>query len=320
MLREKGEQEDASPQRQDLREAVFRMIALLREAKGGGVPAQFAKYLKAIDDNRDQIQKGLIAWIHLIEVLVQEAERAHRRGGGKRKKAQVKAAAFRILNSQKARLPGIPEYLYPLVMDVAVEWMAEALVQVENGYALWDSRPEEKVWSPVADFVNWLKQALARIWQPLVESLITAYTTFKYREPLSPELEKAVEGVETAGILANKNRALRSGIDFLKFVGDHGPQMIAGVKLIFEVVHMAESFIELDGPGKKQYAHDLIVATMEELGFPVGSGLLGIIVGAFIDAGIEAAWSIFNKRAPETFKHRHNPRRPVGPVPALAGS
>jgi hypothetical protein len=320
LLRHAGEEEDASPQRVELRAAVLRMMALLREAMGGGVAQELAAVLKTLNDNRGQIQKGIIAWIHLIEVLVQEAERAHRHGGGARKKAQVKAAAFRILTSQKARLPGIPDYLYPLVMDFVVEWMTEAIVQAENEYALWESRPEENVWSPVADFVNWIKQALARIWQPIVGCLITAYTTFKYREPLSPELEKAVEGVEPAGILANKNSALRSGVDFLIFVGNHAQQMIAGVKLIFEAVHMAETFLELDGPGKKQYAHDLIIATLEDLGFPVGSGLMGIIVSAFIDAGIEAAWSIFTKRAPETFKHRRKLNAPVGPVPAMSGS
>jgi hypothetical protein len=303
-----------------MRAEILKMLALLREAMGGGVAAELAKLLKALDDHSDQIQQGIIAWIRLIEVLVQEAERAQRKGGGARKKAQVKAAAFRILTDGRARLPGIPKYLYPLVMDVAVEWMIDGIVQAENGYALWDSSPDEDVLSPIVDSFSWLKQALSGIWQWVAGSLITAYTATKYREPLSPELRTALEGVEVAGFLTNKNSSLRAAVDFLNFLGKHGEQAIAGIKLIFEAVHQAESFLELDGPGKKQYAHDLIVATLEELGFPVGSGLIGVIAGVFIDAGIESAWSIFTKRAPETFKHRRTSGRAVGSVGAPGSS
>jgi len=74
MLRQ-AQREDASPQRTVLRAEIVKMLTLLREVKGGDVPQKFAALLKAIDDNREQIQKGIIAWIHLIEVLVQEAER-----------------------------------------------------------------------------------------------------------------------------------------------------------------------------------------------------------------------------------------------------
>jgi hypothetical protein len=311
MLRRQQEIEDNSPQRTALRADVLRMIALLREAMGGGVAAKLAALLKTVVDNRSQIQRGIIAWVRLVEVLVQEAERGQRKGGGGRKKALVKAAAFRILNTKEARLPGIPPYLYPLVMDVAVEWMIEAIVQAENGYALWDSSPEADVWSPLADSISWLKQAISGVWQGVVRFVLTTYTAIKYREPLSPELEKALASVETTGLLADKNSALRSGMAFLKFVGDNGERVIAGVKLIFEAVQQAETFLELDGPGKKQYAHDLIIATLEDLGFPVGSGLFGLIASALIDTGIESAWSIFTERAPETFKHRSTSGRAV---------
>ncbi|HTP35527.1 MAG TPA: hypothetical protein VMJ75_25290 [Candidatus Acidoferrales bacterium] len=317
MFRQIGAREDASPQRAALRAEVLKMVALLREAMGGGVETELAKQLRALNENRPQIEKAVVAWLRLIEVLVQEAERARRIGGGRRKKAQVKAALFRILNGRNARLPWIPRYLYPLVMDFAVEWSVEAIVQVENDYALWDARPEEDKWSPRADCVNWLKEAMGRVWQIPVEFLLTTYTTLKYREPLGPELEAAVTGVETGGIMADKNAALHSAIEFVKFLGQHGQQAIAGIKLVFEAVHMAESFLELDGNGKKQYAHDLIVATLEDLGFPVGTGLFGLIAGAFIDSAIEGAWTIFNERAPESFKHRR-PLHASGAAPAGA--
>jgi hypothetical protein len=113
-----------------------------------------------------------------------------------------------------------------------------------------------------------------------------------------------VEGVVVSGILADKRSNIHAGVELVQFLGEHGEQAIAGIKLIFEAVYQAESFLELDGPGKKQYAHDLVVATLEELGFPVGSGLIGAIADSFIDAGIESAVTIFTARAPESFKHR----------------
>ena len=67
-------------------------------------------------------------------------------------------------------------------------------------------------------------------------SLITAYTTMKYREPLSPELKKAVEGVQVNGLLDDKQRNIHDGVEFLQFLGTHGQQAIAGIKLFFEAV------------------------------------------------------------------------------------
>src|SRR5450631_1903514 len=209
---------DDSPQRTAMRSEILKMVALLREAMGGGVARELATLLKTLSDNRDAIQKGLIAWIRLVELLVQEAERGRRNGGGTRKKNQVKAALFRILNDPTARLPGIPKYLYPLVMDVGLEWMIEGIVDVENSYALWGSGREDDESSRTVDFAGWLKQALARVWEPAIGFLITTYTTIKYREPLTPELRKAVEGVVVSGILADKRSNIHAGVELVKFL------------------------------------------------------------------------------------------------------
>jgi hypothetical protein len=315
-LRQLGGRGGDSPQVTAMRAEVLKMVALLREAMSGGVASRLAALLRDVNDNRAAIQKGLIVWIHLVETFVQEAERTGKQGP--RKKRQVKAALFRILTDPKAQLPGIPAYLYPLVMDIAVEWMIEAVVQVENGYGLWNSRSKDDESRRMANFVGWLKQVLEKPWEWLAGVVLTTYFMIKYRQPLQPELRKAVENVEAYGILADKRSLIHSLVEFVQFVGMHGEQVIAGIKLIFDAVYQAESFLELDGPGKKQYAHDLIIATLEELGFPVGSGLFGMIADVFINAGIESAWSIFNERAPESFKHRRHTGSTTGLVGAPA--
>ena len=295
---------DASPEREDLRNEVWKMISLLREAKGGGVSQEFAKRLKFLDDHRDEIQRGLIAGICLIEVFVQDAERARPRGGGKIKKAQAKSAMFHILTSAKLDIPGVPPILQPLVIDIIVDWSIDALVSVANDYALWGSDPPEPGGRLRSSIMIWLKRAIDPLWQPVAEFLIRMVTSMKYREPLPPELRAAVLRVERDGLVATKNLLLKSGTDFLKFLGEHRSQAAAGVKLVFEAVHLSESFLSLSGPDKKKRARDLIIATLEDLGFPVGSGLIGVIVECLIDTGIESAVSIFSARAPEAFKHR----------------
>ena len=303
LLTAAGNRHDDSPEREDLRRDVWKMITLLREAKGGGMAEEFAKRLRFLNDHRAEIEKGIIVWIHLIELFVQGAERAHGDGQGKIKKAQVKSALFRILNDPKAAIPNVPRYLQPLIVDVLIDWLIEGIVQAANDYCLWESSDrEESAWS-FRSFLIWLKHITEAIWCPVVEGLIRVYTTAKYSEPLSPELQAAVDAVIRDGIIEDKNAFLRSLLDFVVFIGNHPRQAIAGIQLVFEAVHMAESFLDLTGPEKKHRARELIIATLEDLGVPV-SGLIGIFIEFFIDSAIESAVSVFNMRAPETFHRR----------------
>jgi hypothetical protein len=293
---------ELSPQQQQIGDELRQMIELLREAKGGGVAQEFAGKLKFLDDNRDAIEKGIVAWINLIEVIVQGAERRYPTGHGRHKKEQVKAALHQIITSDDFEFPQVPAYLQPVIMDIAVDYSVEILVANLNEYHLWDSsRPDQPSWRGA------MRGALAIVMTlltPAAEILSWLYVRLKYWEPLTPELAAAVEKVKAANLLKIKRELLGGPTDLVVFVANHGPQMIAGFKLFFEVVHLAERFIEKSGPEKKAYARDLIIAVLDELGFPLPAGLFGALVTGFIDAGIESAWSVFDLRAPETFKHR----------------
>src|ERR1700677_3746359 len=71
---------------------VRQLIELLREAKGGGVSEPFAGALKDLADHGPDIEKGIVAWVQLIEELIQGAESRYPDGRGGRKQAQVRAA------------------------------------------------------------------------------------------------------------------------------------------------------------------------------------------------------------------------------------
>jgi|GEM_PF-7063870 len=297
---------DDSPQREDLRREVWKLIKLLREAKGGGMAEEFARQIRFLDEHRAEIEKGVIVWIHLIELFVHSAERAHGDGAGNVKKAQVKSALFKILNSDKASIPNVPRYLQPLIVDFVIDWLIDAIVMVENDYCLWNvSEQAESGWS-LRSFIIWFLHFTAPVWQPVIEWLIRVYTTAKYSEPLSPELKAAVDAVIAEGIVEDKNALLRHLFDLVVFIGNHPKEAIAGVRLVFEAVHLAESFTGLSGPEKKQRAIDLIMATLADLGIPT-SGIIGIFIEFFANSAIESAVSIFNMRAPETFGRDRSP-------------
>jgi hypothetical protein len=300
-LRKKSSTAEGTPQQREISAELRQMIALLREAKGGGVSQEFVRRLKILDDNREDIEKGIVAWINLVEIIVQGAEQRNPAGNGGRKKAQVRAAIYKIVSGEEFRIPKVPRYLQPVIMEIVVDWCVEVIVVNANEFDLWDSSRPIKSWAGAI----WALLGIAlQFLAPLAEIFSWIYVQVRYKEPLTPELEAAVQRVKATHLLSDKRAFLGSPTDLILFVADHGQQVAAATKLFFEVVHQAERFSTLSGPDKKAYARDVILGVLAELGFPVGPGLFGAIVTAFIDTGIESAWSIFDKRAPEAFKHR----------------
>ncbi len=281
---------------------VHRLVELLREASGGGVIEGLGAAVQALSANGKQIEKGVVAWIGLMETLVQAAEQRYPNGHGSRKKGQVRAAVHAIYNDAGITLPGVPRDLTPLVINVTIDWVIDALVDSVQTYGLWDStQPDDwtlsgawrAAWAAVFDAL-----------QPFLRLLNWIYAKFHYAEPLMPEVKAAVEKVRADGLVRNKQDLIRPATDVLVFIGQHGEQMTAAVKAFFEVVAMTERLRTASGPEKKLYASQVVKAALKELGFPVEGGLLGAIADVVISAGIESALNLFWKRAPDTFQSR----------------
>jgi hypothetical protein len=83
------------------------------------------------------------------------------------------------------------------------------------------------------------------------------------------------------------------------WVAKHGDQVTAVFQWLSEAVLEAESFLTKTGPEKKDYARELVLARLEEIGIPVGEDLFSSILRAIIDNLINATVSLFNK-FPET--------------------
>ncbi len=290
----------SAPERQRIRVAVEDIRRLLHQVMGGGMAEEFAEGLNALAKNGDRIEQAIIVWFRLLDVLVQNAERRY--GGqhsrGSIKKRELQAVMRRLLRSDQFdfNLPNVPDYLEPMIIDIAVSWTVDALVTVTNSYGLWD---EEASHDRIATLWVWVRFLTAPIWIPitwLVSLLWKLRNAIRVRMPLSPSVRSAIEAVERRGILARKQELSRDAIDVVLWINEHSKSLIAMVELVFSVVQEAERFTQLNGADKKQYARDLILEILHEAGFDVRSGVFYFIIEVVINTMIEVAVDLsFNK-------------------------
>lgn len=295
-----------NPDRKDMQIRLQHFIDLLHKAMGPGIPEMVAVVLRNLSDHSDDIRRAIVLWVRLIEMLVQSTEHRYPSSHGALKKADVKAAAKYIFSSKDFALPGIPADLQPIFVDVAVDWIIDMVVSATNHYDLWAPETPEPpsisgfIRMAIKKFKLWTKP----FWLWIAGIFARLYVALQYSEPLSPELLKAVEEIRAEGLFINMQDFLRVAVEVVVFIGNHGPQVIAMSDLLFEAVREAERFISLSGRQKKAYASDVVLTVLSELGFPVDSGLIGMIMRSFVDAGIDSAVDVFNRRDPEAFKHR----------------
>ena len=283
-----------------------RLIEQLHEAMGGDMPERLAAVIRKLAEHSGDIEKAIVVWVRLLEILIQNAERGRRSGQGQLKKSDVKAAVHYIFSENRFEVPTIPHELQPLLLDFVADWTIDMIVFETDRYGLWVQEPPE----PVTIFYL-IRMAIKRIkvwtrpfWEWLGGLLARIYIAIKYSEPLSPEVKKALDDVQAQGFFIDKRDFLKTGVETVIFIGSHGSQVIAIGQLVFGAVREAERFANLSGPEKKQYAQDAVLTVLAELGFPVDSGLIGAIIRSFVDGAIESAVDIFNRRAPEMFASR----------------
>jgi hypothetical protein len=294
---------DPPPQRAALRQDISEMLVQLRTVGTIIFSREFAVRLNAIAINSPQLETGVVAWVNLIEVLIQGAEQRYPEGNGPRKKAQVRSALHQLITTNDVQIPSVPPVLQPVVLEIVLDWAVDILVDGVNQYNLWDDSEPFATHSAFRMFLSGMLNGL----QPIVQYLMRLYVQLRYWRPLSPEVQAAVDRARQENLIATKRAAFGTPADLLLFMSQHRGQVIAGFKLFLEVVHQAQRIENLSGPEKKTYARDIVLSLLEELGFPVGSGLIGAIATNFIDAGIESAYNLLRRRAPELFNNATQP-------------
>src|SRR6185369_14193432 len=84
-------------------------------------------------------QRAIVVWIDLVEVLIQNAERRYGAtpGMGPMKAAEVKEVVRYFMRNRRLNIPDIPQFLQPVIIDLAVDWSVDVLVLIANRYGLW---------------------------------------------------------------------------------------------------------------------------------------------------------------------------------------
>lgn len=245
---------------------------------------------------RDQREGGgdaLRAWFDLIEEVAQAVEQFHgrRSGRGALKKREVKGTLLYFLFKSRVDLPRIPGFIEPFVLEMAVDLAIDATVEVLNWNELWtDAPPQRPLGATVrATVVN---RPFALIYWMARLLTVAAWRVIFWLHPAPPRARLVVDRfLERDQTLARRLRL------FVEFAVRHARDLIPLTDIVSSAVIEAEHFLVSDGPRKKAYAREVVLAFLEDsAGLPDRDSPRFQVVQWLVDAGIEIVVQLLNKR------------------------
>lgn len=305
------------------REAVWK----LRRAYEDAVDADAGAVVRDFFANApsfEEMREAFVAWTNLLEVLVQETEIDYGTapGRGRIKASQVKAVAIRVLVDQPGlRIPRVPPFLTPLLVEAVVDVAVDAVVLVLNRNSLWEPAPRGPF---KGGFFTWVFRSLLSLgrrfmrWAPIVRlgdwlRRVARWWVFQ-SHPVSPAVQAALDRISrTEG--ATLDRVLRRKVKAVEWIADNARAVVALVDVVAVAVQEAEWFASLSGREKKEFVTEMVVEFLYELELIGGDGTLSnILARRVLDMVIDAVHSVFDRRSP-SFGKRAAPRVAVA-VPA----
>lgn len=298
---------DRSGARREFQTEIWKVRCLLRTTLGQGVDQEIIGAIGWLARNGDRVERAAVAWVDLIEALVQAEEQRYgsRPGLGHFKKGEIKQVIRTLLVKGRIRIPQVPEFLVPVFLDFFVDWVVDVVVLMANRHGMWEVSGEPRRFSRMVWVViqSWLRAIFRPVWVAILRTGLRISGLFDRTTPLPPELAAALEEVQRDGSLMDASDLIAGAERVLVWISVHRIELIAAFELVLVAVQEAEAFIvELPGPEKKAYAQSLILAVLDELGFEERTGLMFAIVNSLIGSSIEATVSLFNKR--KVFLHR----------------
>lgn len=284
------------------------LIRLFRSAVGPDRIDEIISMLNALSTNSDRIQRAVIVWLDLLEVLIQQTERRHGAapGRGKLKALEVKQAVKYLLRTQHFPLPNLSPALESLLVDYFVDIAIDVIVLQTNSYDLWE--------------VQTTPSAGRRIWDTIQHKLLTAGMTLANlaarfllwlrnlllpQPALSPQLKAALDAIERESEIPREQDLLVDVSRIFIWLGTHRTELVRSTELVFGAVQEAEALLRLTGAEKKRLAHDIIWRVLEDMNFIPRDGLVAALIDSAIDLLIEMSVHFFNKRG--AFEHRRVP-------------
>ena len=286
-------------QREELRSTIWELRRLMRTAMAEGLDKDLATALSFLAKHGEAIQRAIVVWIDLVEVLVQNAERRYgaTRGMGRMKAAEVKEVVRYFMRHRRFNIPDVPQFLQPILVDLVVDWSVDVLVLLTNRYGLWvenGSLTETK--SIFARFRLSLHRRI--MWLFLFIPWLFGRIRRALQRPvvIPPEVKAAIDALESEALIISEGKIFHAVTDLLVWVSSRRRTLMILVEVVSAAVQEAEVYMELSGPQKKAFARDLVLAVLDELGFEQRTGLLFAIIDSTINSSIEASVHLFNKR------------------------
>jgi hypothetical protein len=268
-----------------------------------GLLSMLAGMLNSAAQQWPDVEQAIVVWVDLVEELVHDAEWRYPGSGlGQMKKAEVRGAFLYLVRSGRLQFPfppGVPAFLHPLIMDVAVRWLIDAIVALLNDHDVWEPAPRRRTLRE--GLVVWWHRLLEKIASSPPARLVVGAVTRAWQAvsawpPLSPEVRRALEAVEEHGMLERSNDAVAGVVRLTVEIGKNSRAFLAGVRLVGMVVEATERFTWLDGPGKRRAATRLVTVVLQDAGLaprgPMATALLEAAVGVAINCVVR----MFNKR------------------------
>ena len=291
--------EERSARRKELRADIVEIRQLLRIASAEGMDKDLASTIEFLARHDKEIQRAVVVWIDLIEVLIQNAE--HRYGAtpgvGQLKAAEVKGVVRYFMRNRTFDIPDVPKFLEPIITDIVVDWSVDVTVLLANRYGLWVESGSPTMHRSI---LTKIKLQLDRGVRMAFGFSLALYTRirqiFERQVILSADVKAAIDAVEREGLIVSQGQLFKGAADLLVWVSARRRTLMVLVEVVSAAVHQAEIYVSLTGPQKKAYARDLVLAVLDELGFEQRAGLLFAIIDSTISSSIEGSVHLFNKR------------------------
>ena len=282
-------------------ETVHEIGRLLEKVTEGDSEERLITLLNDLLADRAELEAAAVAWVDLIEVLVQSAEpRYKERGRGGLKKEEVKGVVLYLLRTGRFELPQVPDYLQPVIVDAIADFTVDAIVKLANENGLWVVSGSPRVTAP--ELWHRLKRGMLVLLTPLARVASWIYLRARFPARVSPALRTALANLERDGMIGSGPTMLERKFEVVLWIGRNRDALVAGVQLVGLVAEEVEQFLELGGEEKKVAARELVLAVLEELGWVPQSAILEGKLVAVIDAAIDGVVHLFNKRG--KFVHR----------------
>jgi hypothetical protein len=294
--------------RPDMLDEFPHLVRLFRSAVGPGRIDELISLLNALSKNSDRIQRAVIVWLDLLEVLVQQTERRHGAapGRGKLKAAEVKQAMKYLLRTRRFSLPNLSPALQTLMVDYVVDVAIDVIVLQTNRYDLWEveTKPSSgrRIWDAIQQTLLTAGMAVANL---AARFLLWLRDLLQVPPALSPQLKAALDAIERESDVECEQDLLVEMSRIFIWLGTHRAELVQSTELVFGAVQEAESLFRLTGPEKKRLAKDMIWRVLEDMNFIQRDGLLGALMDSAIDLLIEVSVHFFHKRG--AFEHRRLP-------------